>query len=123
MDVAEHIVHMAEGSETKKEFIVAQMVFGDLVGIKGLLPIEAVAPYHSSACLVNHHTGSGPRDSGGLRRTSLEHLLSIGWKIERQFAVSKIVNKDHPYFHRQDQKADDMVSFEVQHFFLSKTRE
>lgn len=110
-DVAECIVDMAEQKESHKEFIVAQMLCGYIEAFHNEILNNA------SACLVGRK-GSPNHE---FELTSLDDLLSVGWRIERQFSVTKFVDPAYPYA-LPSRIRNENVMIDVQHFILSKMR-
>ena len=110
-DVAETIVNIAEDRDSQKEFLVAQMCYSKYVHLRNASPCR---------------TGQCLQDSPDTyKETSVEALLNDGWRIERQFAVSKIVELDAPYGsvwgHEHPDKGKQVL-IDVQHFILSRRR-
>ena len=109
-DIAEKIVDIAEERDSQKEFIVAQMRY------------DYPDCPNASRCVIGRRTGcasSGHKldNCEDYRETSLEELLNIGWRIERQFVVSKTIT-----LNASRAKCEEVL-IDVQHFIMSKTRQ
>ena len=105
-DIAEKIMDIAEERDSQKEFIVAQMRY------------DYPDSPNASRCVIGCRTGGHKLDNcEDYRQTSLEELLNIGWRIEREFVVSKTIT-----LNASKAKCEEVL-VNVQHFIMSKTRQ